>query len=234
MKEFIAKNKWLGFIVVIVYALIAAGYATRVIVPFVHQYTPAVTEEINSFLPITFENGEIVAPQDTIISKSYDIGGDKVQVVLNTGVDEFETSDLKDPGLYVSRKYLYAVGERKTEIQSFEKVQMPNMVVNSEIVSAAAKEITDNIGKYMFIMTFFAFLIFSAFAVLLYTLCMHWIIRFWFKADFTQTLFVNSVAYVILSLVSLITPFNIGIIIMFVALIAANVGINSAVKEEQV
>lgn len=234
MKELITKNKWLGFIVIIVYAIIAGAYATRVIVPFVHQYMPTVTEEAKSFLPITFENGEIVAPQDTVISKSYDVGGDKIQVVMNTGVDEFETSSLKDQGLYISRKYLYAVSARKTEIQSFEKLQMPNMVVDGEIVDLAAAEIENNIGKYLFLTTFFAFLIFSAFAVLLYTVCMHWIVRIWFKVDFTQTLFVNSVAYVILSLVSLLTPFNIGIIIMFVALIAANVGINSAVKEENV
>ncbi len=234
MKELITKNKWLGFIAIIVYALIAAGYATHTIVPFVQQYMPAVSEEIKSFLPVTFENGEIVEPQDTVISKEYDVGGDKVKIVMNTGVDEFDTLDLRNQGLYISRKYIYAVSERKTEIQSFEKLQMPNMVVNDEIVDLTAAEIEKNIGKYMFVTTFFAFLIFSAIAVLLYTLFMHWIIRIWFKIDFSQTLFVNSVAYVILSLLSLLTPFNIGIIIMFVALIAANVGINSAVKEENV
>ena len=232
MKDFITKNKWLGFIVVILYALFAAGYATHMVVPFVHQYMPTVTEEINSFLPVTIENGEIVAPQDTIISKSYDVGGDNIQVVLNTGVDEFETSELKNQGLYVSRKYFYAVSDRKTEIQSLEKLQFPNMVIDSEIVKSAATAVEENLGKYMFLVTFFAFLIFGGLAVVLYTLCMHWIVRLWFRVNFTQTLFVNSIAYVALSLLSLLTPFNIGVVIMFVALIAANVGINSAIKEE--
>lgn len=232
MKELVTKNKWLGFIAIIVYAAIVAGYMAHTIVPFVKQNMPVVSEEIKSFLPVTFENGKIVAPQNVVISKSYDVGGDKIQVVMNTGIDEFETSDLKDSGLYISRKYFYAVSERKTEIQSFEKLQMPNMVVDSEIVDLAATEIEKNVSKYIFAGTFLAFLIFSAFAVLLYTLFMHWIIRIWFKIGFTQTLFVNSVAYVVLSLLSLLTPFNIGIIVMFVALIAANVGVNSAIKEE--
>lgn len=232
MKEFLAKNKWMGFVAVLAYALITAIYAAQIIVPTVKEYLPVVAQEADQFLPITIENGEITSPVDTVISKTYGSGANEAIVVLDTRVDEFETSALEKPGLYISKKYMYGVTPQKTEIRSFESMQVSHMVIDSEGIKTVTDYITKNIGKYLFGVVFIVLLLFSCVAILLYTILMHWIVAIWFKQPFSQTLFINSLTYVLISVLGIFTTFDLSTIVRFVAFIAVNVGVCSTLKDE--
>ena len=233
MKELITKNKWMGFIAVLLYALISAFYTADVAVPLIKEYAPVIAKETEQFLPITIENNEIVDPADTVISKTYGSGRSEAKVVLDTRVDKFEASDLTEQGLYVSRKFIYAVSKQKIEIRSLESLRIPNMVIDRNIVKVWTDAIEHNVGKYIFGAVFAFMLVFSCAAILLYTVCMHWIIAIWFKSPFSQTIFINSITYVALGLLHILVTFNISIIVTFVALIAANVGVCSSIKDNE-
>ena len=233
MKELITKNKWFGFVAVVLYALISAFYTVDVVVPFVKEYLPAVTEEAEQFLPITIENNEIVEPANTIISKTYGSGSSEAKVVLDTRVDEFETSALTTQGLYISRKFIYGVSRQKTEIRSLESMKLPNMVISSDVVKSWAAAIEKNVGKYIFGAVFAFMFLFTCAAILLYTVCSHWIVAIWFKQPFSQTLFINTIAYIAIGLLHIFVAFSMGVIVTFVALIAVNVGVCSSIRNDE-
>lgn len=230
MKEFLAKNKWMGFIVVLLYAFVVAVYTSQMAIPFIKEYTPIAAQEAEKFLPITIEDNVITEPVNTIITETYGSGMNEFSVILNTKVDEFEASDLTKSGLYISKKYVYAVTPQKTEIRSFESMKFSNMVIDSDVVKSLADYIEKNLGKYVFGAVFAFMLLFSCAAILLYTIFSHWIVAIWFKQPFSQTLFINSIAYVALGLLNMFAGFGLGVIVTFVALIAVNVGVCSSIK----
>ena len=233
MKEFITKNKWMGFVAVLAYAVFMAVYATQAVVPVAKEYIPVVAKEVDQFLPITIENGEITEPIDTVISKTYGSNGQEAKVVLDTRVDEFETSELEATGLYISKKYIYGVSPQKTEIRSFEKMKLPKVVINSENLKTFTEIAEKSLGKYVFGGVFVFLFLAAVISIPLYTVCMHWIIAIWFKTPFTQTLFINSLTYVVLALLGFFSPINLGVLVSFVAYIAVNVGVCSTLKNQE-
>lgn len=233
MKEFITQNKWMGFVAVLVYAVFMAVYATQAVVPVAKEYIPVVAKEVDQFLPITIENGEITEPVDTVISKTYGSDGDEAKVILDTRVDEFETSELEATGLYISKKYVYGVTPQKTEIRSFANMQLPKVVINSENLKIFSEAVERNLGRYVFGGVFVFLFLAAIISILLYTVCMHWIIAIWFKTPFSQTLFINSLAYVIFALLGFFSPINLGVLVSFVAYIAVNVGVCSTLKNQE-
>ena len=60
MKDFLLNKKWVGFFALLIYALIVAVFVSKSSKEAVLRYGPTVAAEIEYFLPITVENGEIV------------------------------------------------------------------------------------------------------------------------------------------------------------------------------
>ncbi len=220
MKNFLLRNKWLGFLVLLIYSLVAAAIVSKSGIALVEQYTPVVTQEVVDFLPITVQDGEIVAPENTVISKTYGDENMKFNVVLNTRVDEFESTSLSEPGLYLSRKFFYGVNGKKTEIQSLKDI--PNGTLDKETLDAGAELFVKNTQKYMFPLYAAVCLLISLIAVLLYTLVMHWLMAIWFNAKFGQTLRINTLVYAVVSTVAIIGNFVVGIVLMFILMLLAN------------
>lgn len=232
MKEFLLKNKWLGFVALLVYALVAASVVSKYGNALVKQYTPVVTQEAAQFLPVTFQNGEIVAPQNTIISQSYGFSdnneADKINVVLNTNVDEFEATQLNENGIYFSKKYMYVVSPRKTEIQSYKDV--PDGTFDEETLKAGAEGFVSATQKYLFPVYTVVCLVLAMIAVLIYTVLMHWLMAILFKVQFGNTLRVNTLTYAIIGIVEVLGGLSVGFLLMFGVLLVINVLVNSLNK----
>lgn len=230
MKDILLNRKWAGAIILAVYSLIVAAFFTNISSDFIKQAVPVVEQEIEGFLPITISNQEIVAPQNTIISRTYGTDYNVRKVVLDTRADEFETSALKDKGLYVSRKYVYFVSEGKTEIHDFKNI--PDMTIDAEVLHSAMEYMQEKSSGYIFFGISVFFFMFAAMAIGLYSLAMHWALSGIFHNTLRQTLRINTFAYIIVSTFTMVVGFNIGIIATFVILFGANYGVNKWLQEE--
>ena len=228
MKDFLLNKKWVGFFALLIYALIVAVFVSKSSKEAVLRYGPTVAAEIEYFLPITIENGEIVEPQDTIISKTYGEGWQSANVVLNTRVDELEPSSLQGQGLYLSRKYMYTVSGTKIEIHSLK--DLPNATFDKEVLDSALAYVEKNVGRYIFPFMFFSVLIGGMLGALLYTVVMHWLMAIVFKVSFAHTLRINTLSYVGLSLIILFTSINLGILLTLLIMLVINFAVNFAVK----
>lgn len=229
MKEILLDKKWIGAAALVVFTLFVAGFFTNFGVKFVTQFAPVVEKEVNSFLPITFSDGEIVAPQDTVISKTYGSQGGAGKVVLNTTVDEFETSELKERGLYMSRKYFYVVSDKKTEIRDYKTI--PNMTVDEEVMGEFFKVAKERAGRYIFSTIFIFFLAFAASAIGLYSVAMYLPLKYLYHHGFAYTLRINTFAYIVVSALTMLLGFNLSIIVTFVLLFGANCGVFEGLKQ---
>lgn len=229
MTEFLLKKKWIGALFVVIYSLIAASFVAKIATQLMNEYAPVVANEIADFLPITVENGAIVAPENTLIQKSYGEGWQAANVVLDTRVDRFEPTSLQGQGLYVSREFIYTVARNEIKIHSLK--EMPDGTFDKETLDAAVEYIEKNIGKWSFPIMFVTILLQTMFAILIYTLLLHWLIAIVFKVKFGHTLRVNTLAYVTLSIVVLLAGFSVGFLMSLLIMVAANFGINFVLKE---
>ncbi|MBQ8672309.1 MAG: DUF1189 family protein [Alphaproteobacteria bacterium] len=231
MKNFLLNKKFIGAIAVFVYVICASIYFSQIMSDAIVQYSPVVAKEMEAFLPITIANGEIVEPKDTVIKRSYGNATDAFDVVLDTRVDEFDASSLKNQGLYVSRKYIYGVQKLKTEIRSLS--ELGDGTLDREKLNDFLQFLNANAGRYIFVISCGILLVFSICAILLYTIVMHWLMAMLFKIGFARTLRINSLAYVVISSLTLFTPIRISILLTLVIMIALNIGIDNVLKENQ-
>lgn len=225
MKKFLLETKWVGLLIAVVFALIVAVIASNQAATFVKVASPYVATEAQEFLPVTLENGTIVEPKDTVIRKTYAAGSSgSFEVVLNTQVDELRTDDIKTPGLYFSRKAMYAVSSQKTEIRSLS--DLPDMTIDSEMFEAGVKWLEANVNKYLFLAIFVGLLGFFAVAVLLYSALSQLLLGKLISSDFSRTLRITTLSYIALTAIAWFLSVPIGIIVKFVLILLANYGVN--------
>lgn len=225
MKEFLLNKKYLGLFSVLIYVLIVSVYATNITKEMLHAATPFIAEEADYFLPIAFEGGRVVTPENKVISRSYGANNRVFNVVLDTRFDEMPNTMLEHEGIYLSRKYLYAVSDKKTEIRKMDDI--PDIYIDAENFSAGLKLMEEKADKYLFFGVLGVMLIFVSVAILLYSLVIHLLMTLLYNTEFTKTLRITTLAYVAISVLELILPFSIGIITMFLILALINVAVNS-------
>lgn len=231
MKDILLGKKWAGAIALAVYTIIVAIFFTNMGVKFILQNAPVVEKEVNVFLPVTIAGGEITAPQNTIISRTYGSGNDILNVVLDTSTDEIETSVLKDKGLYISRKYIYAVSENKTEIHDFKNV--PDILIDSEVLHDFSELVQSRAGIYIFVFMLVAFGVWATIAIWIYSFIMQWALKSIFHNDFALTLRINTFAYIGVSVLTMLAGFNISAVSTFIVLFGVNFGVNKWLQTEK-
>lgn len=219
MKKFLLDTKWIGalsiFIVSFVFAYLASGYAVKAI----KAVSPTVVTEASQFLPITIENGAISEPKDTVISKNYGNEAAPLMVVLDTRVDEFSSDDIKNQGMYISRKFIYGVSTQKTEIRSFDSV--PNMTIDRQLLIQGADWLETKSGGYIFAAILLSLIIYIGCAVLIYAAIIHLLVGKAMKVSFGRSLRVTTLGYLVLFILAT-TVVSIGIIVTFVLLAVIN------------
>ena len=218
MEKFILRQKWLGFCAVILVSLIASIFAADSLNRNYQSVEPYIYKEMGYFLPITFKNGEIVSPRNTVIERSYGPQNNAYKVVLDTRVDDLNIADLQS-GIYLTRNKFYT-NKGEVKIQSIK--QMPDM----ELTAPKVKEFLTQMGRYLkpaaglFIFAMLVFYI--GLSALFYTVIMHWIFKKSYGADFSLTLRVNTLAYLILLCIGLLTSTNFGFIVTLLVMMACN------------
>lgn len=227
MKNFLLEKKWTGVLCTLIVAFAVSYLSSSYAAKFVKAMAPTVVAEASDFLPITLEQGAITEPKETVISKNYGTNTAPILVVLDTRVDELNSTDLQAQGLYISRKFIYGVSSKKTEIRSF--ADLPDMTINHQMLENGAEWLEKYAGIYAFGILFVTILIYIAIAVLLYSAIIHLIIGKAMKSDFTRTLRVTTLSYLLLFVLGAITV-SFGIIITFVLLLFANYAVAKYIK----
>ena len=66
----ILEKKWIGPLLVFLLSIGMSISFSVQITPYLKKNIPIINETIDSFLPITIQNGEITQPVNTVISKT--------------------------------------------------------------------------------------------------------------------------------------------------------------------
>lgn len=234
MKDFLQK-KWLGPVIVLLWTVAASLVFSYQVTPVLHKLLSIVTEEAGTFLPITYQNGEVVQPANTIISKTYPLGNDKTfNVVLDTRTDTLDINELPGVGYYVSKKCIYAVTSQKREVSCFGLNQKSESFVLTQEDVKTFVAWMDKFGvtllNIIFIVTIFTIFYLIA---LFYTVIMHWAIALFFKTTFGQTFFVNTLFLVGREFLETITSARLGFWLTLFLLAVANVMICKSTNERK-
>ncbi len=227
MENFILRQKWIGFMAAIIISLFVAVTTSNSLKEAYTTFAPTIAQEIDNFLPITIKNGEIVAPKDALIERSFgstygNAGqGGQYKIVLNTQVSDLNIANLSS-GIYVTRNKVYSYDAKKGEVKIQSLAQMPD----AEITRDDVKEFVLSIEKYLkptLVLVFFVLIsLYIGSAVFVYTILMHWLFKKSYNADFALTLRVNTLSYLTLFCISALTGINFGIIVTILILLACN------------
>ena len=119
-------------------------------------------------------------------------------------------------------KLSYSYDAKKGEVKIQSLAKMPD----TELTQADVKEFMTKLGKYLnpaSMLIIFAFLaLYIGSTVLVYTILMHWLFKKAYNADFALTLRVNTLSYLTLFCISMLTNINFGIIVTILILLACN------------
>ena len=230
MKKFLQK-KWIGLIVVLLYAVVTSFFVTKELVPVLDETYPQLAKEAEPFLPVTVTNGVITDPQNKVVTKTYDFDEDNsFTITLDTRVDEFNPVALTEPGMYISKKCIYVVAPTKTTTQCFDPDKSHTTTV--EDAYKVAETLSRWTNRYLFWVLMVGLFVVIYFVILLYTVLMHWLLALTFKVPFSQTLFINTLMYILLCVVVWFVQIDFKFLLTFGLLLAVNAGVCSLVKKQ--
>ena len=237
MKNYLAK-KWLGPIILLVYTLLISLYISAQLTPHLKEVFPVIAREAGNFLPITIQNGEIIQPTDTVISKDYTTDGKTIHVVLDTRTDMLNINELPGEGMYLSKKCFYMVSREESKVRCFDPNQtLEPIEITDEMVQNIVSIADEYIGTFMTSVLFIFLAIGFYIIILFYTVIMHWIVALFYKTTFWQTLFVNTQVYLLLNLLETLASTDINFFIHLILFISINIlickGANDRKKAEK-
>lgn len=232
-KDFWLTKKWLGAAVFTLFCLCYSLYLAVSVNKVVSIYVPIVKENTADFLPVTFENGMIVKPVNTVIERTYGSGDGMYKIVLDTRTEEFEQSLLKESGLYISRAAIYSVNAHKNEIRINNFREVPNMVIDQEVADTFLDAAEGYIIPVVLGICFFSLLIMGLVIMGIYSLVLHWIMSALYKAPYGRTLRVTVYSYVALEIVCLLAHISYMFWGGFVVAGVMNIIVNQMLKKEQ-
>lgn len=219
MEKTLLNTKWLGATCVVLVSFIFSYLACNYAVKAMNTFMPTVVTEVSQFLPITVENGAIVEPKDTLISRNYGNDERPYMLVLDTRTDELNAENIKNQGLYISRKFIYAIARDKTEIRSLSS--FANMTIDQEMLVQGAEWLEQKSSGYIFGFLFISLLLYLSIVILLYAAVVHLLLNTMQKVEFKRTLRVTTLAYLGLFIICTFTV-SIGFIVTFILLFGAN------------
>ena len=171
MKRFlvyISNGRGLGFLPILTGSILLSIILTLFAYTTFKDVLPNVPE-LKPILPITFKDNAIVDPIDQKKETSIKRGDIEYKIVLDTRTDELSEDDLKEPGLYLSRRYFYSIDVENKSLNRYS-FEVGSAVFNE---SSLLKTL-DNIYFYMSVSFFiaislllFIFLFFMSFFLML-------------------------------------------------------------------
>ena len=231
--DFLLTKKWLGAIIFILYGLFYSAYCMVTVNDAVMQFMPTIKVNISDFLPITIEGGMITKPENTIIERVYGSGNDSVKVVLDTRTQEFEPSLLKDTGIYICRSAIYTVNGTKNEVRINSLRDVPNMVIDNEVMNTIVKAIESYIKPVVFGTIMLFVMIVGLLSIGIYSLVLHFIMSAIYKTSYRQTLRLTVYGYVIFNIINNMFTTQHSFIYGFITAALLNFAINIVYKKQE-
>ncbi|MBO4294875.1 MAG: DUF1189 family protein [Alphaproteobacteria bacterium] len=114
---YIKQAKGIGALWIFGLAVFAALYSALGAYQILPRIVPHIQNFADTFLPLKIENGAIVLPQNTVIEKTYHLNGDPIVVKLDTTQDLLDSAQ-SQPGIYLTRSYLYSVTDQRVQRQN--------------------------------------------------------------------------------------------------------------------
>lgn len=226
--DFLLTKKWIGAAVFLLFCLGYSLYVGSMASNITNMYIPIIKNNAADFLPITIENGMISKPQNTKIEKVYGEGAEKFKAVLDTRTEEFEPSLLTESGIYISRAAVYTVNSAKNEVRINSLRDVPNMVVDQEVVNAFLSGVEGYVMPVIVSLTFLGFVLYGLIIIGIYSLILHWIMSACYKAPYNQTLRITVYSYVLISLLSAFSLINHTFWLGFILAAVANFVVNNS------
>jgi len=115
--DYIKNGKGVGARFILVLAIFVALYSAYGFSDVLPKIVPHVQSFTDTFFPIKIENGKVIAPQNTVIEKTYHINGEPIVIKLDTTQDLLDNNQ-QPVGIYLTRSYLYSVSDQKVERQN--------------------------------------------------------------------------------------------------------------------
>lgn len=231
--DFWLQKKWLGALLFVLFCLGYSLYASVEVNKVVTDFMPVIKTNAADFLPITIEDGMIVKPENTLIEKSYGDDSGKLKIVLDTRTEEFEPSTLTESGIYISRAAVYSVNTNKNEVRINSLHDIPNMVIDEDVLNTVVAAAESYIKPVVFGCVF-AFCFGWGLIVLgIYSLVLHWIMSAIYKAPYRQTLRLTVYAYVLFKLIEMAVVFSGTFLGGFIFAAVINFAVNMVLKRKE-
>ena len=211
------KNKWIGLAVLVLCSLIWSFRITSDVKPMLQRYIPVIMEVSEPFLPISVKNGEITG--EARVVKTVLPGNPPLNLVLDTTVNNFNVEDLKEAGIYVSKKDIYIVDKGETKIRSltsFNDVEIDKKTMEKLLSYMSL------IADSLFLIYFLLFFAYISICVIIYSLITYLIMRIFAKTGFSQIFVISSIVYSLIRIFAMLSLINLGSIITLIILVCAN------------
>ena len=119
--NYVKSGKGYGIAFIFAFTLIISVFTGVEIKILGNDFVPTMQNIADKLLPVKIENGVIVEPENTVKSFALEVNDQVVfPIVLDTTVDVIDTAGLQ-PGIYISKKSLYAVGENDTRVLNYSQ-----------------------------------------------------------------------------------------------------------------
>ena len=225
MKEFLLNKKWVGLLSVLIISVLFAVYQTNMVAKVYNEAEPVIAGEAGHFLPVAFQKGEIVFPQNTVIERTYGSAQNPYKIVLNTEVENLDISNLAT-GVYFTRNKIYYADTSKgeTKIQSLEK--FPDMEITRKDFNDMLEHVGNWLQPVLFLTVFVFAALYMSLIALFGTMIMHWFFKKTYNTAFALTLRVNLLTAAVLFLIGIVVDVNFGFFVTLLIMGACNYLVN--------
>ncbi len=203
MKNFLLK-KWMAPIILLICLIV-----------ILNSYLSNLSKIVSlgdqlgdDFFPITFHQGEITYPVNTVIEKNVTLDGETIKVLVDTRTNAVASS-ITAPGIYLGKKCLSIYDGKTTSSECFQNEPKKPFTIQKNDFQQASN-ILKNISPFLVGISIFGLVYFI---VLFYTLITHLIVNMLSATTFSQTLYVNTLAYSAFWVIERVASFDLGFLI---------------------
>ncbi len=210
MKNFLLK-KWFAPIILLICLIVVLNSYFSKILTLVDQIG-------DDFFPITFHQGEITYPVNTVIGKNVTLDGETIKVVVDTRTNVIDSFSITVPGVYLGKKCFSIYDGKTTSTECFQNEPKKPFTIQKNDFQQASN-ILKNISPFLVSISVFCLVYFI---VLFYTLITHLIVNMLSATTFSQTLYVNTLAYSAFWVIERVASFDLGFLIKLVLFVLIN------------
>lgn len=171
----------------------------------------------DDFFPITFHQGEITYPVNTVIEKNITLDGETIKVVVDTRTNAVASS-ITVPGVYLGKKCFSIYDGKTTSTECFQNEPKNSFTIQKNDFQQVFNRLK-NISPFLVGISVFCVVYFF---VLVYTLITYLIVNMLSATTFSQTLYVNTLAYSAFWVIERVASFDLGVLIKLVLFILIN------------